>query len=229
MAGPGTTILVPSDEAFRFDWDDFDVLYVCFPTDQVRRTAAELTGMAPADLRFLGPRPVSQRAAALWRLSATMLHQELRAPDSMMINPLVHQEFANTLVAAAVSTFPNTALTRGYVPNPGDTRPAAVRRAAAYIDAHDSLPITVTDVATAAGTSPRALRAAFRRHLDTTPTAYLRRVRLEAAHHDLQAADPTTGTTVAQVAARWGFTDADRFAAAHQGAYKCSPSETLRV
>jgi transcriptional regulator GlxA family with amidase domain len=72
------------------------------------------------------------------------------------------------------------------------------------------------------------VQEAFRRHLDTTPIGYLRRVRLERAHNDLAAADPGAGSTVAEIAARWGFAHHGRFAALYQDSYGRSPSQTLR-
>ncbi|MFG2819644.1 helix-turn-helix domain-containing protein [Kitasatospora sp. NPDC048365] len=65
-----------------------------------------------------------------------------------------------------------------------------------------------------------------RRHLDTTPLAHLRRVRLDAAHRDLLAADPRT-TTVTEIAVRWGFAHPGHFAAHYRDAYRTSPSTTL--
>jgi transcriptional regulator GlxA family with amidase domain len=104
-----------------------------------------------------------------------------------------------------------------------------VRRAVAFIDGHASLPITVTDVARAAGVGPRALQLAFAHHLGCSPMTHVRRVRLEGAHRELQAADPTAGDTVAAIAARWGFARPDRFAAAYRAAYGAPPSHTLRT
>jgi transcriptional regulator GlxA family with amidase domain len=77
--------------------------------------------------------------------------------------------------------------------------------------------------------SPRGLQAAFRREKDTTPTAYLREARLEAAHRELLAADPTTGATVEAIAAAWGFTHRGRFAAAYRTRYGQTPATTLRA
>ncbi|WP_433291778.1 helix-turn-helix transcriptional regulator [Actinoplanes sp. CA-030573] len=79
----------------------------------------------------------------------------------------------------------------------------------------------------AAHVSIRTIQLAFRRHLNTTPTRYLRRVRLHRVHHELQAADPTT-TTVFAVASRWGFGDHSRFTAAYHHTYDTTPSQTLR-
>ena len=69
---------------------------------------------------------------------------------------------------------------------------------------------------------------AFRRHRDTTPLAYRKRVRMERAHCDLPAADPLAGDTVAPIAARWGFTQAGAFSVDYRRVYGCSPSHTLR-
>jgi AraC-like DNA-binding protein len=127
-----------------------------------------------------------------------------------------------------LSTFPNTTMTRPPAPGPGHVAPAAIRRAMAHLEAHAHLPVDLREVAAAAGTSARALQYGFRRHLDTTPTRYLRRVRLERAHRDLQAGDPTRGNTVAAIAARWGYAHPGRFSVDYRHAYGCSPNETLR-
>jgi AraC-like DNA-binding protein len=221
----GSSLMFPDDQPSRWHWDDFDLLLVRLPWQDLRRAGAALTGIEAADLRFRGGPALAQ--ARWWQPIAGLVHRELTAPDSTARDPLVNQELINTVVAAVLVSFPNTALTRGYVPGPGDVRPAAVRRAVAFIDAHASLPLTASDIADAAGTTPRALRAGFRRHLDTTPSAYLRRVRLAAVHADLQAADPGSGATVAQIALRWGFRNPARLAVEYRQAYGQPPERTL--
>ena len=78
-----------------------------------------------------------------------------------------------------------------------------LRRAVAFIDEYAHTDITPADIA-AAHVTIRAVQPAFRRRLDTTPTDYLRRVRLDRAHHDLIAADSARDSVTA-VAYRWGF------------------------
>jgi transcriptional regulator GlxA family with amidase domain len=102
-----------------------------------------------------------------------------------------------------------------------------LRRALAYIDDHADRPVTIADIAGAAHVTVRALQYAFRRHLDTTPLAHLRRVRLAHAHHDLVTADPGTGATVTAIAARWGFHHPGRVAALYRHTYRRAPHETL--
>ncbi|MFE3166081.1 helix-turn-helix domain-containing protein [Streptomyces sp. NPDC059224] len=121
--------------------------------------------------------------------------------------------------------FPNTARTDPTAQDRGDAHPATLRRAIAYIDDHADQPITVADMAAAVHVTIRTLQYAFRRHLDTTPMACLRRVRLAQAHRDLLAAGSGSGATVA---ARWGFAHPGRFAALYRDAHGTSPADTLR-
>jgi transcriptional regulator GlxA family with amidase domain len=55
----------------------------------------------------------------------------------------------------------------------------------------------------------------------------VREVRLRRAHQSLLESDPST-TSVASVAYRRGFTNLDRFAAAHTARYDEPPASTLR-
>ena len=81
-------------------------------------------------------------------------------------------------------------------------------------------------MAEAVGVSVRSLQEAFRTHLDTTPMAHLRAVRMSRVHAELLAGGD--GTTVTDVALRWGVTHAGRFAQEYRRMYGRSPSETLR-
>ncbi|RTL66546.1 MAG: AraC family transcriptional regulator [Pseudonocardiaceae bacterium] len=227
VAGDGHSTLYVPDAPSVMELDDHIGLAVRLSPAVVGRAVEELTGLAPAALQFTSLCPVSVARGRLWGMTARMLWEELAAPEAGVLTPLVHQELIGTVAAAVVTAFPNTAMTRGYVPGPGYVGPTTLRRALAYVDAHASLPIAVADIAEAAGVSPPALRSAFRRHLDTTPSAHLRRVRLDAAHRDLQAAEPAGGVTVASVAARWGFTSVDRFAYSYRAEFGCLPGETL--
>jgi transcriptional regulator GlxA family with amidase domain len=97
----------------------------------------------------------------------------------------------------------------------------------AAIEANPRAFVTVGDVAEVAGLSVRALEEGFRRHLDTTPMAYLRMVRLARVHDELVDADPEATTAMA-VAQRWGFGHYGRFAALYRQRFGRSPAATLR-
>lgn len=86
--------------------------------------------------------------------------------------------------------------------------------------------ITVTEVARALGVSVRSLQLGFRRSRDTTPSAFLRTLRLEAAHRALNTG--TQAQSVTDVALGIGFTHVGRFSAAYKAAFGETPVMTLR-
>lgn len=111
--------------------------------------------------------------------------------------------------------------------DPGGLPPASTTEAVRFIHAHAREPIGLTEIAAAAGLSPRALQAAFRRHLGITPLAYLRRERLAQAHAALASARAEDGVTVSSIASACGFDQLSRFARDYKGRYGVSPRETL--
>jgi AraC-like DNA-binding protein len=182
-------------------------------------------------LRLHGPGlPPGHRPASLWDARAwrrLLGEAERMMADPMMAgSPLVGEPLARLLAGTAI-----TVLTDPPTPSPlaGEHRqwPATVDRAVDFMESGADLQIGVADVARAADVTPRALQLAFRRHLGTSPMAYLRRLRLELARADLTDAVPGDGTTVTAVAARWGFSQPGRFAASYRQAFNESPRETL--
>jgi transcriptional regulator GlxA family with amidase domain len=107
------------------------------------------------------------------------------------------------------------------------TQPTALRRATDFIHENAHRDITLSDIAAAVNLTPRSVQYTFRRHMGTTPLEYLRRVRLDRAHRELQAADPRVDTVMA-IAGRWGFTHAGRFSSIYKKVFGTPPSETLR-
>ena len=106
-------------------------------------------------------------------------------------------------------------------------QPQTLRRAIAFIHDNAHRDIALTDIAAVIGVTPRSVQYTFRRHLGT-PLEYLRRVRLDRAHRDLQAADPAV-ETVMEIAGRWRFGHPGRFSMAYKEAFGTPPSLTLRA
>ncbi|ATA29301.1 hypothetical protein MLM_3259 [Mycobacterium lepraemurium] len=96
-----------------------------------------------------------------------------------------------------------------------------------FIHRHAAEDIGINDVAASVHLTPRAVQYLFRRQLDTTPTEYMRRVRLSRAHQELVAAT-TASSTVTEIAQRWGFAHTGRFAVLYRQTYGQSPHTTLR-
>ena len=106
--------------------------------------------------------------------------------------------------------------------------PRHVQRAREFIEAHAEQALTLADIAQAACVSERTLQEGFRRHLDTTPNACLREVRLQRIHERLrQAAAHGEPITVLQEAYRFGFFHLGRFSAYYRERFGEPPSATL--
>ncbi|HUH67725.1 MAG TPA: helix-turn-helix transcriptional regulator, partial [Mycobacterium sp.] len=105
--------------------------------------------------------------------------------------------------------------------------PETLKDAVSFIRTHAAGDVGVNDVAAAVHLTPWAVQYLFRRQLDTTPTEYMRRVRLHRAHQELITAERSAGT-VAEIAQRWGFAHTGRFAVLYRETYGQSPHTTLR-
>jgi AraC-like DNA-binding protein len=195
--------------------------------------AAEAATNRPDDtldrLCFASLRPGDPAAAARWLHTVDYVTTRLRADPDAMTQPLLNGAVTRLLAATLLATFPSTwTATEEHHQDRVDATPTTLARAIAFIETNAGLDIGAVDIARAAHVTVRAVQLAFRRHRDTTPMAYLRRVRLARAHEQLLAARPDDGTTVTQVAARWGYSDPSRFAARYRLAYGQPPSHTLR-
>jgi AraC-like DNA-binding protein len=224
----GDVMLDATDLQHTADMHDSVVAIVRLPRPVAAELAEEHTGLPATDLRFESITPVSAAAGARWAQTASFLCRQLITSGITQISPLLADNMTRLVAATLLETFPNTTMTASYLPGPGQVAPSAVRRAAAFMDAHAGRPVTVAEVAGAAGVSVRALQYAFRSHYGITPTGYLRRARLERAHRQLQTADPAAGMTVAAAARRWGWANQAKFAAAYRAQYGVPPSHTLR-
>lgn len=227
-AAKGDSLVYPLGTPLNMFLDQVTLDITQIPAAAVTRLAAR-AGVDPADFRFDGMEPVSAALNRHWMATAAYLSRSFAGPEPAVSHPLVLAGVVEVAAAAVLTVFPNPTMTLHYATGPGRVAPAVVRRAVAFIDAHAAGPITLEDVAAAAGVTVRGLQAAFARHRDTTPTGYLRRVRMERAHRDLLAGDRLRGDTVAAIARRWGFTAPGRFAIGYRRTYGRSPGETLET
>jgi AraC-like DNA-binding protein len=222
----GEMVLPPTDHEVVVTWDMVDIGVVTLTPADVMAVAAETTGMAPEELTFAGGLPVSVEAAQHWRQIVSTSRQTMHNPHAAG-SPIIRSSLSRLLAASLLSSFQNTSL--GYSRHRELTGVASVRlrRALHFIDDHAHEPISLADIAAAAGIGPRALQLSFRRVYDTTPHEYLQKVRLAGAHHALVEGNPQLDS-VGAIAARWGFSHAGRFSATYAGVYGTTPSITLR-
>lgn len=109
----------------------------------------------------------------------------------------------------------------------GGPAPIYLTRAEEYVRENLSRPLSVLDIAAAAGISARTLSAAFQKYRGVPTSAFVKQSRLEATQRALERALPAE-ISVRNVALRYGFTHMGRFAAAYRRAFQEKPSATLR-
>jgi AraC-like DNA-binding protein len=214
------------DQPYTARWMPGEIQNCIIDPAQLARVAVTASTRRVEPARFTSLDAGTPALAAHWWATRSYVADLLANPEASAA-PLVIASAGQLLAAATLATFPNTAVTDPGIQDRRDASTQTLRRAVAFIDEHAADNISVADVATAANVTIRAVQLAFRRHLDMTPMQYLRRVRLNHAHHDLITADPATAT-VTTIAYQWGFTSPSRFAALYRQAYGITPSRILR-
>ena len=224
----GSAVLTAVDVDPTMVWDGVRLVAVRLDALELRQVAGELTGVDPAAFKFRLSHAASPAQALQWSAAVRyVIHGVLDNPAAAG-SRLALRECFRLLAATALEVFPQPdfAVAESGAGN-ANPAPATIRRAVEFIDANAHRDITMVDIAQAARLSIRGTQAAFQRHLNTSPAAYLRRVRMAGAHRDLAAADPTAGESVAVISARWGFLHPGHFAATYREIYGVLPSQTL--
>jgi len=107
---------------------------------------------------------------------------------------------------------------------PGVRPVTQISEALAYLERHYTEPVTVEDVAEAAGTSPTSLYRLFRDVVGRSPIDYLIRLRIEKAAQLLRRG----GLRVGEVSGAVGFNDSNYFARQFRSVTGRSPREYAR-
>lgn len=107
---------------------------------------------------------------------------------------------------------------------PADS-PSALRRATLVIEQYAGQIPSLPDLADRLGLSPRQLQRLFRQHLDTTPQAYARTVRVRQAAWMLRHTDKT----IAAIASDCGFADAAHMGRVFRAAHGMAPGAWRRT
>ena len=154
------------------------------------------------------------------------LFVELARSDSLLGNEIATRTFEDNLALCLLLGLPHSHTARlqqqGAAAAPGN-----VKRAEEFMRANAGAPLTISEIAQAAGCSVRGLQTAFQRFRGTTPMAALRRIRLEEARTEMLRA--RRAESIARIAAGYGFSTPSRFAQLFRRTYGVYPSEALRM
>ncbi|WP_407991513.1 helix-turn-helix transcriptional regulator [Kitasatospora sp. CMC57] len=228
--GPGETFLIaPPDTPYQGEVHSAQYTIAMFDSSLLDAVSGRGVGAQEgAPVRLTGLRTVDEAADRQLGAAVAYVRDHVLDNAAACESDLLLATAAQHLAAVTLAALPHTARTDPVPADRTDATPVTLRKAIAFIETNAEREISLADIAAAAFVTPRALQYAFRRHLDTTPLAYLRRVRLDAAHRALLAADPGT-TTVTEIAMRWGFAHAGHFAGLYRDAYARTPGDALRL
>lgn len=181
-----------------------------------------LTGRAlSAPITFDVPLDITARPGGALYDVAQLFRREVEQEDA---SPHMVAALRDTVLTSLLTHVPHSA-SRLFEPAPPRIAPGCVKRAEEFIDAHATEPITLTQIAAAAGVPARSLRAAFTARHGIAPMEFLRRRRFELARRWLLDAPP--GTTVVSVVKALGLGDAGRFSVEYKRRFGQSPSQAL--
>ncbi len=221
-ASPGAPVLIPAKTAVRLDAPPVRCIVLEIPAAKLR---AELDafGLASCLVPPLAWSRRSRDGRLLTELLAFAFDEEDRDDGGVLSGVCRHRLDAliMSVLARAIATrlgWPDVTMDKcGKVPL------AAVQ---SYIRQRLRLDLSNQKLASFAGVTVRALQKEFMRHLNTTPTHYVRDLRMEAARTDLLARRNTK--TVAEIAMALSFLHLGRFASAYCRKFGESPSATLK-
>ncbi|WP_246128120.1 AraC family transcriptional regulator [Amycolatopsis rhizosphaerae] len=198
---------------------------------RIERSAMEarlselIDGALREPIRFTPGMDVGRGYARSWFEQLDYAVRDLDRPESLLGHPLAAEQFEQNLITGLLLAQPHN-----YTPVlNGDDRPVPSRLlgiAVDLIEGHPEWAHTPASLARHAGVSVRALQKAFREQLDTSPSEYLRGVRLQRVHDELSAAQYDS-TTVGEIASKWGLPHHGRFAALYRERFGESPKQTL--
>jgi AraC-like DNA-binding protein len=164
-------------------------------------------------------------AGATIRRMLDFLFAELEHSDSLLTNEVAIQSFEEHLALSLLLGLPHSHSERLGRRN-AMAAPGNVRRAKEFLRANAEEPVSIENVAQAAGCSIRELQLALRRFRNMTPMGALRRIRLEQAREETIRSDRSQ--SVIEIAAKFGFANPGRFADQYKRAFGEYPSEALR-
>ena len=161
------------------DGDNARIVNLWIPRAVLQASLQQLLGDAiERSVEFLPLISAASGAGATLRRSLVMAILELSDATPSFGHPFVAVRFEEFVAHTLLSGLPHN-FTDYLAAQNSAAAPRNVIKALDYIKAKASEPLTIGEIAQAAGCSTRALQLAFRAWRDTTPMRELNRIRLE--------------------------------------------------
>jgi len=166
----------------------------------------------------------NQAAQQMWVNHVINLSRMLTSQPIMATNNKIFQSHLEATMSLMLSLFRHNYSEA--LSSPKDTTTSSrIEKAKDFIHANVKETISVNDVANAACISPRALQYSFRDIVGTSPSKYIRNIKLEAVRDALQKASPEENVT--NILSDFGITSFGHFSKYYKESYGCTPKITL--
>ncbi|HQU63367.1 MAG TPA: AraC family transcriptional regulator [Nitrosomonas sp.] len=204
---------------------DFRMLIIQIKGENIRRMLSGETGISirkplefsPCSLSAQGP---ATSLARLIKAVCEDLAEDNSGFKQRRVGQLIEQSITGLLLYEFPHNYSEYLTSDAKLPAPD-----CLQRVKEYIHEHLTELIMLEDLGRVAQTSIRSLQILFKKHIGTTPMAYLRDCRLELAHKRIQARD---GATITDIALDCGFSHLGKFASYYQLRYGELPSQTFK-
>lgn len=228
-----TATIVRPDDPLHFRLShDLQLLMLRVPASSLEAHCAQLLGDRGLHLErpldFVTGFALDNDAGQSWLRMMKYIRDEAVGGNGSFLrqSPLalasLNQMLMNTLLTMQRHNYSD--LLQGPAPA---AAPFYVRKAEEFMRAHVAEPITLPQVAAAAGISVRALSRGFQDFRSTSPMAWLKGIRLERVRDSLLTCDPN-GTSISAIALEWGFDHLGHFGQAFRNRFGETPRDTLR-
>lgn len=210
--------LVPLDQAVQASWEQVTMDLYSFPRSSLNYLLSIDTDSVA--LRVERRKAVSPTLVRLWLRTAAALTDEVLQSPELVESDVIRQQAIEALIGLTIEAF---AISDANEDSATDR--VILKRATDYMRDNLAKPISVTDIARAAGASIRSVQLVFQRAGSGTPLASLRALRMTAAHYALT----TAGTPVSmhRIAERVGYLNLGRFDAHYFDAFNRLPEDDL--
>jgi AraC-like DNA-binding protein len=219
----GTGIAVSSEaEVGMLSSAGYAHVTISFPQDLLHRELERLIG-EPIDetVEFAPLIDLSLPANGLWQHLLRAINTTTQEPHGLLPGGIPSRRLERRLMTLLL-----TQQQHSYTAGLRHPQISRTQRAIDVIEDRPGHGWTVNELATSVGCGIRTLQAGFQSTVGVTPTEYVRWVRLQRVHDELQGSS-ASAATVTDVALSWGFSHLGRFSAAYHKEFEEYPHETL--
>lgn len=225
IAGPNESLLLKPNEPVDLDWHGDCVAIVSWVNQHLlNELALNLFGQSITP-KITFPSHLKLNAGVGLSISNTLstIVNELEDESSLFSRGITSENIEEILLTSILYASPDISELGKNAKLEGKS---SLHSALEYIYSHIEDDIKLTDLVAATGVSLRKLQYDFSKELGVGPMAKIRQEKLNRVRDCLKKSNPQS-TTVADVAAKWGFFDRRYFTKIYKNAFHELPSVTL--